>query len=206
MNKKYLIFIILIINFNVYSTKFINSQHYINLPKPFTTKFQIIEFFSFFCQHCYDLKSIITNNTKKLPITTKFIKYHVNFLGGNLSKLITHAWAMAIALGIEDKVIEPIFNGIQKNYAINNESTLKKIFIKSSGISNYQYDEVWNSVAVAVLIAQQEKLANNLNLKNVPSIIINGKYLINNDKLDNSSLHKLKNNYFEIINYLIHKK
>ena len=39
---------------------------------------------------------------QKLPEGTKMTKYHVEFLGP-LGKDLTQAWAVAIALGVEDK-------------------------------------------------------------------------------------------------------
>ena len=41
----------------------------------------------------------------------KMTKYHVNFMGGDLGKDLTQAWAVAMALGVEDKVTVPLFEG-----------------------------------------------------------------------------------------------
>ncbi len=40
-------------------------------------------------------------------------KYHVEFLGP-LGKDLTQAWAVAIALGVEDKITAPMFEAVQK--------------------------------------------------------------------------------------------
>ncbi len=40
-------------------------------------------------------------------------KYHVEFLGP-LGKELTQAWAVAIALGVEDKITAPMFEAVQK--------------------------------------------------------------------------------------------
>lgn len=39
-------------------------------------------------------------------------KYHVNFMGVTGQEL-TQAWAVAMALGVEDKVTVPLFEGVQ---------------------------------------------------------------------------------------------
>lgn len=40
-------------------------------------------------------------------------KYHVEF-PGPLGKDLTQAWAVAIALGVEDKITAPMFEAVQK--------------------------------------------------------------------------------------------
>ena len=63
---------------------------------------QVLEFFSFYCPHCYQFEQVyhVSENVKKaLPAGTKMTKYHVEFLGP-LGKQLTQAWAVAMALGV----------------------------------------------------------------------------------------------------------
>lgn len=97
-----------------------------------------MNFFSFFCPYCYELEKmynihhlIKSNIDKKITIQN----YHVNFLGGELSYTLTKIWIIAQKMKVEDKIIMPIFRGIQENNTINNADDVKSIFLKNTGIS-----------------------------------------------------------------------
>nr|1UN2_A Chain A, THIOL-DISULFIDE INTERCHANGE PROTEIN [Escherichia coli] len=94
-----------------------DGKQYTTLEKPVAGAPQVLEFFSFFCPHCYQFEEVLhisDNVKKKLPEGVKMTKYHVNFMGGDLGKDLTQAWAVAMALGVEDKVTVPLFEGVQK--------------------------------------------------------------------------------------------
>ncbi|MXP67961.1 thiol:disulfide interchange protein DsbA [Pantoea sp. Aalb] len=208
MKKIWFLLLNLIFIFNISAEQFDEGNQYITLSKRTTIEPQVLEFFSFFCSHCYDFERIYhINDTiqNNLPIGIKLIKYHVDFLGSDLGHTLTHAWAVAIALGVEDKVIAPIFDGIQKDKNIFDSISLKNIFIKATGISSKYYDLAWNSFVVRSLILQQQKAALQFDLHGVPAFFINGKYMINNSRLDTSTMHNFINDYVNIINFLIKK-
>lgn len=182
------------------------GNQYIALNKPIHNAPKLLEFFSFYCPHCYQFEQIchITNNIEQnLPKNINFSKYHVNFLG-NLGKQLTHAWAVAIALGIENKISPMLFSAIQKKKSIRTVDDIRTIFIKF-GISEKEYDMTWNSLLVQSLIIDQEQAAKNFHLSEVPSIFVNGKYMIKNDKLDISSINIYVQQFSELLNLLINK-
>ena len=96
-------------------------------------------------------------------------KYHVNFMGGDLGKELTQAWAVAMALGVEDKVTVPLFEGVQKTQTIRSASDIRDVFI-NAGIKGEEYDAAWNSFVVKSLVAQQEKAAADVQLRGVPAM------------------------------------
>ncbi len=65
---------------------------------------------------------------------------------------------MAMALGVEDKVTVPLFEGVQKTQTIRSASDIRDVFI-NAGIKGEEYDAAWNSFVVKSLVAQQEKAA-----------------------------------------------
>ncbi|PZD57804.1 thiol:disulfide interchange protein DsbA, partial [Pantoea ananatis] len=151
MKKIFFALMGLVLAFSASAAQFTEGKQYVSLPKPVAGEPQVMEFFSFFCPHCYQFEQIyhVGDAVKKnLPADTKMVKYHVDFLGGDLGPVVTHAWAVAMALGVEDKVTSPIFDGIQKSQTITDAASLKDVFIKAAGISSEQYDAAWNSFAV----------------------------------------------------------
>lgn len=209
MKKIFFALMGLVLAFSASAAQFTEGKQYVSLPKPVAGEPQVMEFFSFFCPHCYQFEQIyhVGDAVKKnLPADTKMVKYHVDFLGGDLGPVVTHAWAVAMALGVEDKVTSPIFDGIQKSQTITDAASLKDVFIKAAGITSEQYDAAWNSFAVKALVAQQQKAASDVDLRGVPAMFINGKYMVNNGGLDTSSMANFVADYANVVKFLVEKK
>lgn len=86
------------------------------------------------------------------------IKYYVNFMGGDLGKDLIQVWVVVMVLGVEDKVIVLLFEGVQKIQIICFVFDICDVFI-NVGIKGEEYDAVWNSFVVKFLVVQQEKAA-----------------------------------------------
>lgn len=199
----------LVLAFSASAAQFTEGKQYVSLPKPVAGEPQVMEFFSFFCTHCYQFERIYHVNDavkKNLPADTKLVKYHVDFLGGDLGPVMTQAWAVAMALGVEDKVTVPIFDGIQKTQTITDPASLKETFVKAAGISAADYDAAWNSFAVKALVAQQQKAAADVDLRGVPAMFVNGKYMVNNGGLDTSSMDNFVADYANVVKFLVNQK
>ena len=107
----------LVLAFSASAAQFTDGQQYVTLDKPVAGEPQVMEFFSFFCPHCYQFERVyhVGDAVKKtLPEGVKVTKYHVDFLGGELGPIVTHARAVALALGVEDQVTGPLLTGSRK--------------------------------------------------------------------------------------------
>lgn len=209
MKKIWLALVGMVLAFSASAAQFTNGQQYVTLDKSVTGEPQVLEFFSFYCPHCYEFERVwhVSDTVKKnLPANVKVTKYHVDFLGGDMGKTVTQAWAVAIALGVEDKVTAPIFEGIQKTQSITDPATLKETFVKAAGIKPADYDAAWNSFVVKSLVAQQEKAAADMDLRGVPAMFVNGKYMVNSGGLDTSSMDNYVQQYANLVNFLITQK
>ena len=209
MKKIWFALIGLVLAFSASAAQFTDGKQYVSLPKPVAGEPQVMEFFSFFCPHCYQFESVyhVSDAVRKnLPENIKVSKYHVDFLGGDLGPVVTHAWAVALALGVEDKVTGALFEGIQKTQTITDAASLKEAFINAAGISPADYDAAWNSFAVKALVAQQQKAAADVELRGVPAMFVNGKYMVNNGGLDTSSMENFVADYANVVKFLVDKK
>lgn len=193
----------------VSAAPFTDGQQYITLPKPVTDAPPVMEFFSFYCPHCYQFEHIyhvsdaVKNN---LPAGVKMNRYHVDFLGGEMGSVLTHSWAVAIALGVEDKVTEPLFDGIQNTQTISDPETLKSTFIKAAGITAEEYDAAWNSFVVKALVVQQQRAAEDVKLTGVPAMFVNGRYMINTGGFDATSGENVVLEYANVVKFLLENK
>ena len=92
MKKIWLALAGLVLAFSASAAQYEDGKQYTTLEKPVAGAPQVLEFFSFFCPHCYQFEEVLhisDNVKKKLPEGVKMTKYHVNFMGGDLGKDLT---------------------------------------------------------------------------------------------------------------------
>ncbi|MBN6066193.1 DsbA family protein [Aggregatibacter actinomycetemcomitans] len=169
-----------------------------------TAQPEVIEFFSFYCPHCYSFEAqyhIPQKVAEALPEGTSFKQYHVDFLGRQ-SENLTRAWALAMAIKAEDKVRMPLFKAAQAN-ALRSMSDIRQIFI-DNGISAEQFDGGINSFAVNGLVAKQQNLVEKYQLRGVPDFYVNGKYRVNMEGLAHDE-NGFVNEYVETVKGLLQK-
>jgi len=207
MKKIFLALIGMVMAFSASAAQFSNGTQYVTLDKPVAGEPQVLEFFSFYCPHCYQFEQVwhVSDNIRKnLPQGVKYAKYHAEFLGP-LGKQLTQAWAVAIALGVEDKVSPLMFEAVQKQQTVQNVDDIRKVFIQA-GVKGEDYDAALNSFVVKSLVVQQEKAAQDLNLQGVPSVFVNGKYMVKNDGLDTTTMDIYTKQFSDVVNFLATQK
>jgi thiol:disulfide interchange protein DsbA len=205
--KKYLLPLIgLLFTVSTQAATFTDGKQFISLEKPVATAPAALKFFSFYCPSCYQYDEVfkVTDNVKKvLPADVKLTEYHVDFLGP-LGQDMTHAWSVAILLNVQDKVKPLLFDAVQKKQTIKTADDIRNVFI-NAGVNASDYDAAWNSFAVKSLTAKQQEMAKAVDLKGVPAIFINGKYMINPKGLKSDDLNSFVQNYADTVRFLITK-
>ncbi|CNJ17930.1 MULTISPECIES: thiol:disulfide interchange protein DsbA [Yersinia] len=207
MKNVWLALVGMVMAFSVSAAQFTDGTQYQTLNKPVTGEPQVLEFFSFYCPHCYQFEEIyhVPQTVKKaLPEGVKMTRYHVEFLGP-LGKELTQAWAVAMALGVEEKVTPLMFEGVQKTQTVQTPDDIRNVFIKA-GVSGEDYDAALNSFVVKSLVVQQQKAAEDLQLRGVPAMFVNGKYMIKNDGIDTSSMDNYVKQYADVVKFLLTQK
>lgn len=174
-------------------------------PAPSAQK-EVLELFSFYCPHCYDydLKYKIPAQIKDgLPKDAVLKQYHVDFLGGQ-SENLTRAWALAMALGAEDKVKTALFENAQ-NDAIKSMDDIRSIFL-ANGVTAEQFDGGINSFVVNGLVNKQKQAVEEFKVQGVPAFFVNGQYRINSDGFsDIQSIDDYVKRYIDSILFLVKK-
>ncbi|MFA3780556.1 MULTISPECIES: thiol:disulfide interchange protein DsbA [unclassified Yersinia (in: enterobacteria)] len=207
MKNVWLALVGMVMAFSASAAQFTDGTQYQTLNKPVTGEPQVLEFFSFYCPHCFQFEEVyhIPQAVKKaLPEGTKMTRYHVEFLGP-LGKQLTQAWAVAMALGVEEKITPLMFEGVQKTQTVQTPDDIRNVFIKA-GVSGEDYDAALNSFVVKSLVAQQQKAAEDLQLRGVPAMFVNGKYMIKNDGMDTSSMDTYVKQYADVVKFLLTQK
>ena len=207
MKKVWLALAGMILAFSASAAQITEGKQYVTIDKPVAGEPQVLEFFSFYCPHCSQFEEVLhvsDNVKKKLPEGVKMTKYHVEFLGP-LGKDLTQAWAVAMALGVEDKVTVPMFEAVQKTQTVQTVADIRTVFI-NAGVKGEDYDAAWNSFVVKSMVAQQEKAAADLQLQGDPAMFVNGKYQLNPQGMDTSNMDAFVAQYADTVIQLVEKK
>ncbi|GAB7262940.1 MULTISPECIES: thiol:disulfide interchange protein DsbA [Dickeya] len=207
MKKIWLALVGVVLAFSASAADFSDGKQFTTLDKPVPQSPQVLEFFSFYCPHCYQFAQVYhipEAIQKALPADAKLTKYHVDFLGP-LGKELTQAWAVAIALGVEDKVSPLMFDAVQKTQTVKTTEDIRQVFV-AAGVKAEDYDSALNSFVVKSLVAQQEKAAADLQLRGVPAVFVNGKYMVKSDGLDTSSMDSYVKQYADVVKFLLSQK
>lgn len=184
--------------------KYTENKEYVALPNAVDKAPEVVEFFSFYCPHCFDYETKygITKKIKEnLPENIKLTKYHVEFMGG-LSKELSEAWAVANALGVDETVGPMIFDAIHVDRSLRTVSDIIKIFEKA-GVTEQQFNDAKNSISVGILVKKQEKAVEEFSVRSVPTFYVEGKYMVNAQGLSKSKPYDEQ--YSDVINFLLKK-
>lgn len=193
-------------SFNAVADTFTADKEYTQVrPAPSAEK-EVLELFSFYCPHCYDyeMKYKIPETIKKgLPKDVVLKQYHVDFLGGQ-SENLTRAWALAMALGAEEKVKTALFENAQ-NDAFKSMDDIRAIFL-ANGITAEQFDGGINSFVVNGLVNKQKQAVEEFKVRGVPAFFVNGQYRINSDGFSEvKSTNEFIQRYVDAILFLVKK-
>lgn len=191
-----------VLSVTAYAETFKEGVDYTVLEAPQRTddpaKIEVREIFWFGCPHCYSLELALDPWRKKLPADVNYTATPAIFS----SSWEPHARAYFIAksLGKSDEINAALFKAIHAD----KESIRKKrelaVFFGKHGVSEEQFDRLYESFAVRVGVRKSEALVRALRLSGVPAIMVNGKYLIEIGKA------KTNGRMLEIADFLIEKE
>jgi thiol:disulfide interchange protein DsbA len=171
-----------------------------------TAKPEVREFFSFYCPHCFRFEPFFAKIKKELPKHIKFVRNHVDFLGGakqETQAMLTKALVVAQQLPEKEKLISAIFNYIQVQRAtFTNEKDVRNLFVLN-GVDGDKFDKLMKSFSVNSVAKQMRKkqdyYAKIGALTGVPTVIVNGKYRVNPKELDSKNIEQ---DYKNLLIYL----
>lgn len=201
MKKFFAIFATLILlPFSVQANDFKEGEHYEVIKQTATASPEVLEFFSFYCPHCFKFEPLMEQLQVSLGEDVKIKKNHVNFMGKEMGPLLTQAYAAAEILEVEDEVASLIFDQIHtQRKAINGEEGILAIFEKA-GISNSEAKGALASFPVSGIASQMKRNTESFNIRGVPTLIVNGKYQVITGSV------KSTEEFNELVIYLTKKK
>ena len=180
MKKTFALLIgLILLPLSVNAADFKEGTHYDVISRTATETPEVLEFFSFYCPHCYKFEPLMNLLEKELPDNVRIKKNHVNFLGQNMGPKITQAYAAAGILKVEDKITPIIFDEIHvQRKLISSEQDILDIFAKA-GVSEKEAESALQSFPANGIASQMRRNTEKYKIRGVPTLIINGKYKVN---------------------------
>ena len=155
-----------------------------------SAKPEVLEFFSYFCPHCYQFEPIMTDVKKSLPQGVEFKRNPVAFLGREMGPELQRAYAVAVLLGVEEKFSAETFKRAQVERNPPKDRAEVKALFESIGVAAAEFDGAIDSFAVTGLVSQYDHNTEGFNIRGVPSTLVNGKYLIKTESLKSADEFK----------------
>jgi len=188
------------------ATEYKEGKQYSVVGNKATAKPEIREFFSFYCPHCFRFEPFFAKIKKALPKNVKFVRNHVDFLGGakpEIQTMLTKALVVAQQLPEKEKLVSAIFNYIHVQHAtFSNEKDLRNVFVLNV-VEGETFDKLMKSFSVNSVAKQMRKkqdyYAKIGALTGVPTVIVNGKYKVNPKELDSQNIEQ---DYKNLLIYL----
>ena len=145
-------------------------------PQPTITreKIEVVELFWYGCPHCFHFEPDLKKWLKTKPKNVVF--YRIPAVFNERWGIHARAFYAAEALGILDKIHEPLFEEIHKNKKKLNSVKEIKAFFARHGVSVEDFNNVFNSFAVDAKVRRAKDLSKRYGLDGVPTLIVNGKY------------------------------
>lgn len=145
-------------------------------PPPVETgaKIEVREFFWYGCPHCYTLEPALKGWLKRRPANVEFIR-----TPGAAPHWLIHAQTYYAfeALGILDKLHEPMFRAVQADrQALRDEASIAG-FVGTQGVDAAKFREAFRSFGVRMKVERAKKLNGEYMISAVPLLVVDGKYV-----------------------------
>ena len=182
------------ITISAQASKFEEGKHYTVISEQGTNKPELREYFSYYCPTCRAYEPYLSDFEKALPSGAKLEKTHVDFMGHTSAEtqfMLSKALIIAEKTGVAKKFSSAVFKYIQTDRAkFDSEKDVRNIFVLSGG-DGAKFDNGMKSFSIVSQAKRnkrtQDKLSAARQLTAVPTMVVNGKYLINSKALDNKN-------------------
>ena len=159
--------------------EFIEGEHYLLIENPRrirSDQIEVMEFFGYACIHCYNFDPILADWVQEKGGSIKFIQTPA--ISSKYWRLLGQNFLTYQELGEHDKYHTPFFRAVHTGgRAFTDQESLSE-FYEQLGGEKQAYINAFNSVGVASELSKADNMARRLKVAMVPSIVIQGKYLV----------------------------
>lgn len=161
------------------SAALVEGQDYIVLPKPTPqinpNKIEVMEFFGYFCVHCYNLDPILLRHAKTWSNDTYLRTEHVVWQPEMLG--MARIAAAVNQSGLKYQANPAVFKAIyEQKQDLSEPATFKKWASEQTSFDAKKLIAAYDSPASQAAAQRMAKLTQDLKIEGTPVIIVGGKY------------------------------
>ncbi len=159
-------------------------------------KVQVMEFFWYGCGHCYDLEPHLKKWLQRKPGYVEFVKIPAMW---NRPDVTLHAktfYALEL-MGAPHSIHDKIFHAMHEEKQLLKTQEEMEAFLAKQGIDLDEFRKAMGSFAVQSNTRRAAVLAKRFDVRAVPSVGVDGKYLISGQGAANT---------IQVMDYLIAKE
>ena len=155
-----------------------NGQPY----APLNGQVEVVEVFGYTCPHCAQFEPLITAWKRKQPADVRVTPVPAAF--GGYWETYARAFFAAETLGVLEKSHEQMFNAIHVARQLGLDATPEQIgkFYEQYGVDATTFANTMRSFGVETKLNRAKQFATRSQIEGTPSIVVNGKYLVNVDQ------------------------
>jgi thiol:disulfide interchange protein DsbA len=152
---------------------------YLVLPEPQAVdtgkKVEVIEFFAYYCPHCYVLEPALSAWVRKQGDNIVFKRIHVSRGPGVLPQ--QKLFFTLDALGLLEQNHQKVFDAMHvQNNSLRNDAAVLD-WAASAGIDRNKFTEAYNGFGVAAKVRRTEHMMGDYRVDYWPMLIVDGKYM-----------------------------
>jgi thiol:disulfide interchange protein DsbA len=179
------------------------GAHYEVLPIPVETatpgKIEVVEVFSYACGGCFGFDPVLQAWRQTLAGDVAFRRVPAVFRDD--WKIFAQAFYAAEALGVGDKVHQPLFDAIHlRGLDLRDPKLLAGVFKDAAGVDEDEFIRVLNSFGVRSKTLQADAQGRMYRVTGVPTMIVDGKYRVYGGMLQGSNVRVLT-----VVDFLLDK-
>ena len=197
------------------------GSHYSVLPQAQLTcvpagKIEVLEVFSYGCPHCRQFQATIKKLKEVLPANAQITYLPASWNKAEAWPVFQRAYLTAQALGVADKAHEAMYEAIWKTGELgvtdNATGRLKpqselptiedaaRFYQRVTGVKAADFVTASKSFGVDLKIRQADAQIKAMQVPSTPTLVINGKYRLNNDALRSNE------EIIELVKFLVAKE
>lgn len=143
-------------------------------------KIEVVEFFSYGCNHCSDFHPLISKWAQKLPKDVSFRRIPVSFNRPEWARLSKIYYALE-ATGDLAKIDAAVFIAIHEQRVQFKTDEAVVAWVASNGVDAKKFGEAFSGFSMQAKIQRADQDASAARIGGVPSLAIDGRYLVNNE-------------------------
>ncbi len=147
-------------------------------------KIEVIEFFSYGCNHCNDFHPLISQWAAKLPKDVSFRRVPVSFNRPEWARLSKIYFALE-ATGDLAKLDAAVFIAIHEQRIAFKTDEAAVSWVAGKGGDGKKFKDAMDSFSMQSKVQRADQEATAARITGVPSLVVDGKFLLNNEAASN---------------------